>query len=373
MAGREIGVEPGSESGGHFQVPGGVEPLDRPRRGRPPGRGRRWLAMRIVGNRPSIALLGHLVHLELEPHGHELNQDFVVDVIGVHEVQRRHQVGQRADDPQRVAVRHHDPHVGVGPRTATAARRDGRGALTTQRGVGRSATHCSVCRVGACASRGRGLVDAATSRPCRAATLYMPVNMSLEELVGEGEDALGRQQAPVLVHGGEGRDHLVHEPRSRRRTRRPRFRRRGRCGAAPAGGPVVGVARQQLVEEGRARSSQAGHDDRALHRLRQHGGLPLPQVHHAQAVLEDQLELGAHAEAPRQVQQGLGPQRRAQALERLLPPGVAEIVEPGGRAGGPAQVVRVRARPATPRRRRGPSRARPSSPSRGCAAVGPRA
>ena len=29
--------------------------------------------------------------------------------------------------------------------------------------------------------------------------------------MGEGEDALGRQVAAVLVHRGEGGDHLVHE------------------------------------------------------------------------------------------------------------------------------------------------------------------
>ena len=160
--------------------------------------------------------------------------------------------------------------------------------------------------------------------------------------MGEGEDALGRQPAPVLVHGGEGRDHLVHEPDLVVAHVARGFVVGDAVQQLPQEGrPVVGVARQQLVEEGRARPCQAGHDDRALHGLRQHCGLPLPQVHHAQAVLEDQLELGAHAEAPRQVQQGLGPQRRAQALERLLPPGVAEIVEPGGRASGRAQVVGV--------------------------------
>ena len=81
------------------------------------------------------------------------------------------------------------------------------------------------------------------------------------ELVGEGEDALRGQVPPVLVHRGEGGDHLVHERDLGVRGRhpvlcRPRGVRPFRCRRTRHGvhqlpqkrRPIGRVTRQQLVE-----------------------------------------------------------------------------------------------------------------------------
>ena len=120
------------------------------------------------------------------------------------------------------------------------------------------------------------------------------------ELMRERKDALGRQATAVLVHGGKGGDYLVHEldlvvahvargvvvrnavqelPQERR--------------------PVVGVACQQLVQQCGAGAPEAGHDDRAVDGLAENGGFLLPEVDHAQSVLEDQLKFAARCAAGR--------------------------------------------------------------------------
>ncbi len=154
------------------------------------------------------------------------------------------------------------------------------------------------------------------------------------ELVGEDEDALVGEPPAVLVHLGEGRDKLLHQ----HDLVVAQVARRVVVGGGVQHLPeqrrsVVGVARQELVEERGARPTQPGHDDGAAHLLAQRGGLALPQVDHAQPVLQDQLQLAACAHAARQVQSGLVVQRGAQELERPLPPRVTEVVEAGVGAG----------------------------------------
>ena len=80
----------------------------------------------VVRDRPGVALGRDVVHLHLEAHRHELDEDGVVDVVRVHVVQGGHEVRQRPDDPQGVAVGDHHPGVGVGGRRAGAGRKGGR-------------------------------------------------------------------------------------------------------------------------------------------------------------------------------------------------------------------------------------------------------
>ena len=68
----------------------------------------------VVGHGTGVALGGHGVHLHLHAHGHELDEDGVVDMVRMHVVQCGHEVGQRPDDAQRVAMHEHDPGVGIG-------------------------------------------------------------------------------------------------------------------------------------------------------------------------------------------------------------------------------------------------------------------
>ena len=72
---------------------------------------------------------------------------------------------------------------------------------------------------------------------------------------------------------------------------------------------------------------------------RQDGRFPLPELDHAQAVLQDELQLAPGAQAAGEVEAGLGVERGAEAAERLLPPAVAEVVEPGRRDGGGPEVL----------------------------------
>ena len=176
--------------------------------------------------------------------------------------------------------------------------------------------------------------------------------------MGEGEDALGREPPAVLVHGGEGGDHLVHEldlvvadvtdsvvvgdgvqelPQEWR--------------------PVVGIAGQQLVQQRGAGAAEPGDDDRRLDRLAQDRRLLLPEVDHAQPVLQDQLELAAGTQPAGQVEARFAVEGGAKPGEGLLPPGVAEVVETRRGGGGGAEVLGLAARSGSVRRRRGPARA----------------
>ncbi len=160
------------------------------------------------------------------------------------------------------------------------------------------------------------------------------------ELVGEGEDALRGQPAAVLVHGGEGGDDLVHEgDLVVAEVARLVLVGDGVQELPQQGRPVVGVAGEELVQERGARTAQSRHDDGGTDLLAQDGRLALPQVDHAQAVLQDQLDLAARPQPAGQVQARLPVERGAQAAERLLPPRVAVVVEPGGGGRGGAEVV----------------------------------
>jgi hypothetical protein len=172
------------------------------------------------------------------------------------------------------------------------------------------------------------------------------------ELMGEEEDALGRQIASVLVHGGEGGHHGIHQRDLGVHERSPvRPRRRnspfGYLNSARHGvhqlpqerRPVVGVAGEELVEQGGARTTEAGHDDRALDLLLSDGRLALPQVDQAKTVLQDELELGPSPQAAGEVELGLVVERRAQPLERIEEPGVTAVVEACGRSRRVEEIV----------------------------------
>ena len=319
--------------------PSGVEPLDRAERVR------HQVAVDDVGDLvgrdvAGVALGGDVVHLHLEAHRHELDQHAVVDVLRVHAVQRRHEVRQRPDDPQRVAVGDHDACIGVGGEEQGQGGKV-RGRLddpARRRSLGHPLQRLQVALVPVVDRR---LVLAAAPHRVLGHVVEARVDVA-RELVGEGEDALGGQPAAVLVHGGEGGDDLVHQPdlvvaQVARRIvvgdgvqQLPQQRR-----------AVVRVAGQQLVQQRGARAPEAGHDDGGVHGLLQDGRLLLPEVDHAQAVLQDQLELAAGADAARQVEARLGVERGAEAAEGLLPPVVAEVVEPGGGDGGGLQDLGV--------------------------------
>ena len=104
---------------------------------------------------------------------------------------------------------------------------------------------------------------------------------------------------------------------------------------------VVGVAGQQFVQQRGARAPEAGDDDGAVHWLAQDRWFPVPQVDHAQAVLQNELELAPGADASRQVEACLRIEGQAEALERLLPPVVAEVFEARGGHGGRLQDLGV--------------------------------
>ena len=194
-------------------------------------------------------------------------------------MQRGHQVGQRPDHPQRVAVGDDHPGVGIGGEDQVE-RRQVRRCLEHEAFGGRAPLpgleHPAVPVVD------RGLVDARAPDGV-AAHVVEPGEHVAGELVGEGEDALGRQEAAVLVHGGEGRDHLVHDHHLLVRSGGPRVVVIGPLGVGGGGhavevlpqprGPVVRVAGQQLVQQGGAGPAQAGDDDGGGHRLGQHGRL----------------------------------------------------------------------------------------------------
>ena len=96
------------------------------------------------------------------------------------------------------------------------------------------------------------------------------------------------------------------------------------------GRAVVGVAGQQLVQERGARAPEAGHDDGGVHGLGQDGGLLLPEVDHAQAVLQDELELAPGADASRQVEACLriegGDKRRKGSSHQSSPKSSSPVV-----------------------------------------------
>ena len=119
----------------------------------------------------------------------------------------------------------------------------------------------------------RRLVHAAAPHRVLGHVVQTGVHVA-RELVGEGEDALGGEAAAVLVHGGEGRHHLVHE----RDLVVAQVAGRVLVGDAVEQLPeerraVVGVAGEQLVQQRRARAPEARHDDRRAHGLAQDGRL----------------------------------------------------------------------------------------------------
>ena len=248
-----------------------------------------------------------------------------------------------------IAVGHHDAGVGIG-REHQGERAEVRRRLhheATPRAVRRAPLQ-GLEHVAVPVVDGR-LVDAAA--PDRVAGHVVEAGeLVARELVGEGEDALGRQEAAVLVHGGEGGDHLVHhrdlvvDPAGPRVVRVERLGRGGdRHGVdqlPQLRGPVGGVAVEQLVQQRRARATEPGHDDRRGHHLVGDGRLAAPQLDEAQPVLHDQLELGPGPQPTREVQLGFVVEGGAQPLERLAEPVVAHVVEAGGRLRGRHEVVR---------------------------------
>ena len=137
----------------------------------------------------------------------------------------------------------------------------------------------------------RGLVHAAAPHRVVGHVVQPRVHVT-RELVGEGEDALGREAAAVLVHGGEGGHHLVHE----RDLVVAQVAGRILVGDAVEQLPqqrwaVVGVAGEQLVQQRRPGAPEAGHHDGGMHRLSEDGRLPFPELDHAEPVLEDELDL----------------------------------------------------------------------------------
>ena len=296
----------------------------------------------------------------------------MVDVVRVHVVQRRHEVGQRPDDPQRVAVGDHDPGVGIG-REDEGQGGEVRGRLddpARRRPLGHPLQRLQVALVPVVDRR---LVHAAAPHGVVGHVVEARVHVA-RELVGEGEDALGGETPTVLVHGGEGGHDLVHE----RDLVVAQVARRILVGDAVEQLPqqrraVVGVAGQQLVQQRGARPPEARHHDRRVHRLAQDGRLPLPQVDHAQAVLQDQLELAPGADAAGQVEARLGVEGGAQAREGLLPPVVAEVVEPGGGDGGALRSSGCERDHGAPVVAEAAPERRPSCPPTGCVVGGPRA
>ena len=197
----------------------------------------------------------------------------MVDVVRVHVVQRRHEVGQRPDDPQRVAVGDHDACVGVG-REEEGQGGKVRGRLddpARRRPLGHPLQRLQMALVPVV---NRGLVLAAAPHRVLGHVVEAGVHVA-RELVGEGEDALGGEPAAVLVHGGEGGHHLVHE--------RDLVVAQVARGVVVGDGvqqlpqqrrPVVGVAGQQLVQQRGARAPEAGHDDGRVRPAR--AGRPAP-------------------------------------------------------------------------------------------------
>ena len=262
----------------------------------------------------------------------------MVDVVRVHVVQRGHEVRQRPDDPQGVAVGDHDPCVGVrGEEEGQGGEVGGRlDDPARRRSLGHPLQRLQVALVPVV---NRGLVLPAAPERVLGHVVEPGVHVA-RELVGEGEDALGREAATVLVHRREGGHDLVHEP-DLVVAHVPRgVLVRDRVQELPEQRwAVVGVAGQQLVQQRRARAPEPGHDDGRGHGLAQHGRLPLPELDHAQPVLQDDLQLAPGAQAAGEVEAGLAVERRAEAVERIFPPVVAEVVEPGRRDGGGPEVL----------------------------------
>ena len=264
VTGAQVGLERSTVLGRQGQPPSLVEALDGPERVR------HQIAIDDIGDLPGgnvagIALGGDVVHLHFEAHRHEFDQDPVVDMLGVHEVQGRHQIGQRSDDAQRVAVGDDDAGIGVGGEDEGQGG-EVRGRLDDPTRGGSFGDPLQRLQVALVPVVNRCLVLAAAPHCVVGHVVQAGVHVA-RELVGEGEDALGREATPVLVHGREGRNDLVHErdlvvaeiagrivvgdgveelPQQRR--------------------PVVGIAGQQLVEQRGARPAESGHDDRRVDR-----------------------------------------------------------------------------------------------------------
>ena len=84
------------------------------RSGRRPGPGRRTSAIWSTGSVPESRSAVTAFIWSSSPMRQELDQRLVGDPVRVHPVQRGHGVGQRPDHPQRVAVGHDHPGIGVG-------------------------------------------------------------------------------------------------------------------------------------------------------------------------------------------------------------------------------------------------------------------
>jgi hypothetical protein len=69
------------------------------------------------------------------------------------------------------------------------------------------------------------------------------------------------------------------------------------------------------------------------------GRLLAPQIDEAQSVLQDGLQLAPGAQTAGQMELGLLVQGATEAVEGLFPPGVTEVVEPGGFLGRLAEQV----------------------------------
>ena len=105
------------------------------------------------------------------------------------------------------------------------------------------------------------------------------------------------------------------------------------------GWAIVGVIGQELVEERGTGPAQSRDHDRGMDGFVGDGRLLAPQIDEAQPVLQDDLQFAPGAEAAGQMESGLVVQRATEAVEGLLPPGVTEVVEPGGLLGRLAEQV----------------------------------
>ena len=104
---------------------------------------------------------------------------------------------------------------------------------------------------------------------------------------------------------------------------------------------IVGIAGEQFVQEGGARAAEAGDHDRRMYRFSIDRRLTLPELDQAEPVLKNLLDLAPGTQAAGKMQLRLVVERAAESREWLLPPGVTEVIEPGGRCGRVAEKVRL--------------------------------
>ena len=192
--------------------------------------------------------------------------------------------------------------------------------------------------------------------------------------MGEGEDALGREPAAVLVHGGEGGHHLVHE--------------RDLVVAQVSRGVLVGDGVQQLPQQRRAVVGVAGRAARAAGwspsgrgrsrrwaRARARAARPAPASRGRPCAGGSAGSAGARrgcgggrAGGDAASSSSEAQRRRKGSSHQVSPKSSSPVV-----ATAAARRSSGRARRSSARRRRGRARARPSSRSTRCAAAGSRA